>query len=587
MHTKTARSKAASGKQTRNVHKKSIESELKLALSSFWDTFLLKNAKEDGAVASLQNGSGNSSGGSAADGATIEQLQQILGRENVLLDTGSREFYSQDLSFRPHEVAAMVLQPASVDALADAVGVATRAGFAVIPRGGGMSYTSGYSPERERSVLIDMRKLNRVIEINADDMYVIVETGCTWKDLHEALAPHGVRTPYWGPLSGAYATVGGALSQNSLFHGSGTGGTAAQTVIGLKVVLADGNVLTTGSWAHKNSSPFWRHFGPDVTGLFTADTGAMGVKAVAALRLVRTAGHTGYLSYKFDTLEAMLAAQVRIARLGIASECYGFDPYYNAGFENQGITFEEGLSLVGKIARKGGLKGLKNAARVALGGKKILKNVPYSLHMTLDALTEVVAAEHTDLAAEICADEGGTEMANSIPTVFRNAPFGGVRTILLGSQGEIWIPVHGYFPLSRAIPAAQATERFLAERKPLMEKWGIKTSYLTCFSGPEFVIEPSFYWHDQLGEFRLSLIEPEFADKWRDIPADEARRAVALGLRDELRNLFDELGGLHLQIGKYYPYREIMNNEALGNVVAGMKSLVDPDRLMNPGALGL
>ena len=523
----------------------------------------------------------------ASDSATIDQLQQILGRENVLLDSGSREFYSQDLSFRPHEVADMVLQPASVEALADAVGVATRAGFAVVPRGGGMSYTSGYSPERTRSVLIDMRKMNRVIDINADDMYVIVETGCTWKDLHEALAPHGVRTPYWGPLSGAYATVGGALSQNSLFHGSGTGGTAAQTVIGLKVVLADGSLLTTGSWAHKTSSPFWRHFGPDVTGLFTADTGAMGVKAVAALRLVRTAGHTGYLSYKFDTLEAMLAAQVRIARLGIASECYGFDPYYNAGFENQGITFEEGLSLVGKIARKGGLKGLKNAARVALGGKKILKNVPYSLHMTLDALTEVVAAEHTDLAAEICVDEGGTEMANSIPTVFRNAPFGGVRTILLGSQGEIWIPVHGYFPLSRAIPAAQATERFLAERKPLMEQWGIKTSYLTCFSGPEFVIEPSFYWHDALGEFRLSLIEPEFADKWRDIPADEARRAVALGLRDELRDLFDALGGLHLQIGKYYPYREIMNNEALGNVVAGMKALVDPERLMNPGALGL
>jgi hypothetical protein len=104
-----------------------------------------------------------------------------------------------------------------------------------------------------------------------------------------------------------------------------------------------------------------------------------------------------------------------------------------------------------------------------------------------------VAAEHTDMAAEICVEEGGTEMANSIPTVFRNAPFGGVRTILLGSDGEIWIPVHGYFPLSRAIAAAQTTEKFLAERRPLMDKWGIKTSYLTCFSGPEFVIEPSFY----------------------------------------------------------------------------------------------
>lgn len=73
-----------------------------------------------------------------------------------------------------------------------------------------------------------MRRMNRVVEINTDEMNVIVEAGCTWKALHEALAPLGVQTPYWGPLSGAYATVGGALSQNSLFHGSGVGGTAAE-----------------------------------------------------------------------------------------------------------------------------------------------------------------------------------------------------------------------------------------------------------------------------------------------------------------------------------------------------------------------
>jgi FAD/FMN-containing dehydrogenase len=523
----------------------------------------------------------------ASDEAVIRQLQQIIGPDHVLLDEADRSFYSTDLSWRASEVADVVIQPGTTDELAQAVGVATRAGLAVVPRGGGMSYTSGYTPERKRSMLVDMRRINKVVEINKDDMYVIVEAGCTWKDLYETLAPHGVRTPYWGPLSGAYATVGGALSQNSLFHGSGTGGTAAETVVGLKVVLADGSMVTTGSWAHKNSTPFWRHFGPDMTGLFTADTGAMGIKAVAALRLVTTPQHTGYLSYKFDTLEAMLAAQVRIARLGISSECYGFDPYYNGGFEKQGITFEEGLSIVGKIARKGGLKGLKRAAQVALGGKKILKTVPYSLHMTLDARTETVAAEHTDIAAEICTEEGGIEMANSIPTVFRNAPFGGVRTILLGSDGEIWIPVHGYFPLSRAIAAAQTTEKFLAERRPLMDKWGIKTSYLTCFSGPEFVIEPSFYWHDELGDFRLSLIETEFTEQWKSIPADPEKREVALRLRDELRDLFDGLGGLHLQIGKYYPYKDIMNNEGLGNLVEGVKNVVDPNRLMNPGALGL
>jgi D-lactate dehydrogenase (cytochrome) len=515
------------------------------------------------------------------------ELTALLGAENVSQDLPTREFYSRDLSYRPYKTAAIVIRPGSVEELSKAVSAATRAGYAIVARGGGMSYTSGYTPEREKSVLVDMRRMNRVLEVNRDDMYVVVECGCTWKSLFETLNPLGLRTPYWGPLSGMYATVGGALSQNSLFHGSGTERTVAESVLGLKVVLADGSVLTTGSGAHKTSNAFWRHFGPDLTGLFTADTGAFGIKAVAVLRLLTLQKHTAFLSYKFDTLEGMLRAQLRIARLGISSECYGFDPYYNAGFEKLGITFEEGLSVVGKIARKGGLKGIKDAAKVAIGGKRILKNVPYSLHMTFDGHTELVAAEHMDMAADICADEGGTEMANSIPTVFRNNPFGGVRTILLGSDGEIWIPVHGFFPLSKAIPAAQATEKFLADNKALMDKWGIKTSYLTCFAGAEFVIEPSLYWRDELGEFRLSLIEPEFAEKWKGFKADEARRKVALELRDQLRDLFDQQGGLHLQIGKYYPYVSIMNNPTTPKVVREIKNVLDPQRLMNPGALEL
>lgn len=516
--------------------------------------------------------------------ALAGELIRILGADQVILDEGARTLLSTDLSFRPTSIAAAVIRPRDVEALSEAVAATTKAGFAILARGGGMSYTSGYTPKHERTVLVDMTGLDQIEEINTDDMYVTVQSGCTWKKLHEALQPLGVRTPYSGPLSGAYATVGGALSQNSLFHGSGVYHTAAESVLGLKVVLADGALLITGSGAHKHSNPFYRHFGPDVSGLFTADTGAFGIKAAATLRLVTAPKHTGYLSYKFESLESMLEAQVRIARLGIASECYGFDPYYNNGFEQQGITFEEGLSMVGKIARKGGLK---SAAKVAFSGKKILKDVPYSLHMTLDGHTEGVAAEHVDLAAEICSDVGGTEMANSIPLAFRAEPFGGVRTVLLGSSGELWLPVHGFFPLSRAIQAGQATEAFLAEKQPLMDQYGIKTSYLTCFSGAEFVIEPSFYWADELGEFRLSLIEPEFAKKWKDIPEDVDTRAVVLQLRDELRDLFDSLGALHLQIGKYYPYLSLMNHPTLPRVIRDIKSALDPERLMNPGSLGL
>jgi FAD/FMN-containing dehydrogenase len=60
-----------------------------------------------------------------------------------------------------------------------------------------------------------------------------------------------------------------------------------------------------------------------------------------------------------------------------------------------------------------------------------------------------------------------------------------------------------------------------------------------------------------------------------------------LGLRDELRDLFDRQGACHLQIGKYYPFTEMMNNETLPRVLQGVKNLLDPQRLVNPGSLGL
>ena len=120
-----------------------------------------------------------------------------------------------------------------------------------------------------------------------------------------------------------------------------------------------------------------------------------------------------------------------------------------------------------------------------------------------------------------------------------------------------------------------------------MTQHGIKSSYLTCFAGTEFVIEPSLYWHDELGAFRLSLIEPEFQDQWRDIPADLTTRKVALALRDGLRDLYDRHGCCHLQIGKYYPYQEMIADAGLRALLAGVKHTVDPDGRMNPGALGL
>jgi FAD/FMN-containing dehydrogenase len=520
--------------------------------------------------------------------ALKNNLTGILGIDNVLCKRSEREFYSTDLSWQPGEVAAFVIRPGNLDELSRAVAATTAAGFAVVARGGGMSYTRGYVPERADSVLVDMQRMNRILEINAEDMYVTVECGCTWKSLCDALKEKGRRTPYFGPLSGKYATVGGALSQNSLFLGSGVFNTAAESLLGLKVVLADGTYVTTGSGAHVNSNPFYRHFGPDLTGIFTADTGAFGIKAHATIRLITLPPVTACASFGFETIADMLDAQTKIARLRIAAECYGFDPYYNKSFENLGFTLKEGLAMLGKITKSGSslMEGIKNTVRVATAGKKLLRNVNYSLHVTMDAIDEYAADSSLRAVRAICLEQG-MELDNSLPLAFRADPFGGVRTVLLGAAGELWIPVHGFFPLSRAVAAGEATERFIREKRSILDKYNIRTSYLTCFSGSEFVIEPSFYWHDQLGNFRLSLIEPEFAEKWKDIPANPEARIAVLQLREELRQLFFELGACHLQIGKYYPFKDACNNPNTWQLLENIKSAVDPRGLVNPGSLGL
>jgi len=143
--------------------------------------------------------------------------------------------------------------------------------------------------------------MNKILEINADDMYVTVQAGVTWQQLYAALQPLGLRTPFWGPLSGLTSTIGGGLSQNNAFFGAGTHGPSTDSVTGLTVVLADGRIVKTGTGGTKNAKPFWRQYGPDLTGLFLSDAGALAYKAEATLRLIPLPEAEDWASFEFET----------------------------------------------------------------------------------------------------------------------------------------------------------------------------------------------------------------------------------------------------------------------------------------------
>jgi D-lactate dehydrogenase (cytochrome) len=522
---------------------------------------------------------------------TPEDLQRrlaaIVGSGRITTDPTERAYFSQD-AFWEDAVAALVIRPATRQALAAAVGAVTAAGFAVVPRGGGMSYTRGYVPPHERCVLVDTRDLNRIVEINETDRYVTAEAGCTWMQLYEALKPRGLRTPYFGPMSGMVATVGGALSQNSMFFGSATYGTVAESVLGLEVALADGTLLATGARANRGGKPFFRHYGPDLTGPFLADTGALGIKTEATIRLIRTPPCTDFASFAFDDFHAMARAQIAIGHAALAAECFGLDPYLN-GERTTVRDLRTGLGKLAQVARSGDslTRGLKDALGVAVAGiTGFAQDVRYSLHVTVDALHEADARWRIAEVRRLAYAAGGRDMDPVIPKMVRATPFQHPGQFLVGHSGERWIPIHACLPASALGPVYEATMAYFATKAEVLERFGIATSHLTGSSGTDIVFEPAFYYPDAMRTFQLRNLAPAEAERYRTIaPVPGATDAVKEMLRD-LATLFMEHGAVHQQIGRFYPYLDALA-PATRALLQKLKRDVDPQGLMNPGSLGL
>ena len=518
--------------------------------------------------------------------AVVQELQSRLPAGQVDTSEASCRLYAGDVySFGP--VAAAVVSPANKKELADVVRSAVKLGHAVVPRGGGMSYTSGYVPAEPNSIIVDMSRMNRVLEINRQDMYVTVECGITWEALHQALAGTGLRTPYWGTLSGRYARVGGGLSQNSIFWGSGRHGSAADSVIALEVVLADGSVLNTGSAAQANAQPFFRHYGPDLTGLFTCDCGALGFKATATLRLIPEAHSQAYGSFAFERYEDMIAVMSEISRRDLAMECFGFDPYLQSVRMQRESMAADAKKSIGALKAAGGVgQAIKQGAKMAVAGRHFMDDVKWSFHAMIEAYTEEGAKRRLQAIRELADKHSGRELADSIPRLVRGNPFGPVNN-MLGANGERWAPVHALVPHSSARDMMDAVEAVFGRHREKMESLHINTGYLLATVSTNcFVIEPVFFWPDEWLPVHLKYVEADHLKRLDTPQANPEATAAVAAIRTELLELFRERGSVHLQIGKSYLYRQGLKPESYA-LVQAVKQAVDPQNRINPGCLGL
>lgn len=500
----------------------------------------------------------------------------------VLDDYASLDFYAHDIYSRGADLAAVV-RPANTAQLAAAVKATTEAGHAIGPRGGGMSYTGGYTQQKPGAVLFDLSAMNRILDINEADMTVTVEAGCTWAQLYDVLRPRGLRTPMWGTLSGLKASIGGAMSQNGMFWGSGRHGSAALSCLSLEVVLADGTVMRTGS-------DFARPYGPDITGLFCSDTGALGIKATVTLQLIREAQYNAFASFVFDDDVSWLAASSEIERSEIATECFGFDPNLNAlrmKRENLGTDAKQLVRMMKKEAEsgRGVIKAIKEGVKVVAAGRSFLKDARFSLHVMAEGRIQAAADADVEIARNIVRQIGGREVENSIPKIVRANPFGPLNA-MLGPDGERWAPIHGLLPHSKAQGCYTAINALFEQHQEDMDQFGIHIGTLIGnVGGQGIIIEPCIYWPDSINPLIRDSVEDAHLKHLPRLQYNPASRELTQKLKRELVDLFFEHQAVHFQIGRTYRFRDSLD-PAADALLQAIKRQVDPQNLMNPGTLG-
>ena len=514
----------------------------------------------------------------------VALLTQIVGPAAIDADPARRALHSQDIwSISPETVLAVV-SPSNIEDLSRVVSTLAGAGYAIAPRGAGMSYTSAYIPTSDRTVSLDLSHMNRILEIDPVNMTVTVEAGVPWSALDAALAAQGLRTPFWGPMSGLTSTVGGGLSQLNAMFGAGHYGTSSESVVALRVVLSNGEILSTGAGGAK---PFYRNYGPDLAGLFCGDAGVFGVKAEITLRLMRRPEHEGYVSFAFGSGAELLGAMAEIARAGLASEMCAFDPGLTKVRMKRASLAADVKTLGAVIAKEKSLgKGLMSAARIAMGGRSFIEEEEYSVHVICEGRSRTGVAEDLEAVRTIARSFAGHEIENTIAKVIRANPFPPLNSIL-GPEGERWAPVHGIVSLGQAATLFREVEALFAGLAPAFEREGVYVGYLfTSLSTNALIIEPVFYWPEARHAVIEQAMEPQHLARLPVLGANPAATAVVAEARKGVIEICARLGCGHFQIGRSYPYRE-SRDPASARLLETLKSTLDPTWSLNPGGLGL
>ena len=240
-------------------------------------------------------------------GAVVRELRSLVGRENVLDKLVDLQTYAYDAYLEQHLPGAVVFVHSTAEVSA-VVAVLYREGLSFVPRGCGTNLSGGTLPVGG-AVVIELARMNNIVDIDVANRCVTVQPGILNLDVSTALAPHGY---YYAPdpASQKACSLGGNVAENAGGPHCFKYGVTSNHVLGLEVVLPDGEVVWFGGTSIDTP-------GLDLVGVFVGSEGTLGIATTIVLRILHKPEAAKTLLAVFDSLEAAGSSVSAIVAAGL------------------------------------------------------------------------------------------------------------------------------------------------------------------------------------------------------------------------------------------------------------------------------
>ncbi len=455
----------------------------------------------------------------------LERLARVVGKDHLITDPARLDEISWDALSEgrihpahkpPTALPLCIAAPDSTAQAREIVVLANETKTPLIPYGGGSGLMGGALSIRP-AIVLDLRRMNRVLSIDAEAMSARVQAGAVLESVDQKLNERGFILGH-DPWTLPVATVGGAISTNSVGYRAGKYGSMGEQVLGLEVVLANGEILRTRA-VPKSSA------GIDLNALFIGGEGCFGIITEAAIRI--------FVKPEQSVIRA-----------------YGF------------ASFEKGYRAIQEIFRRG-----VEPAVIDFGDNED-KFDGALLYVAFEGAKEVVAAEE-EIARAILDAAGGHRLSDAQAEEFWRERHSIARRFAenrrarreRGRDGIYRDWIHVALPASEVLPFREAA---LA----IVKKRGVDLVESGLWIRPELFSMPLRIDGDGKKDAQLILEETV----------------------EELLHLVHRLGGsMEYTHGVGVKLAPLMAEEhGYGlEVMRGIKRLLDPNNIMNPGKMGL